>query len=145
MMLKVNLPFVVVFIVLHCAVLLPPSDVEFVLSLIAIPFCFCVLMMAYYAARHENKPLMVLVFLVLLGTVGYFAYKAYRFASKTCTQCESDPDLGTEKSFVFLTLFCTWALFFAACTVWQLMRCSVHELCGQFHHRHDIAHCHAQL
>lgn len=50
---------------------------------------------------------------LVLASIAYFAYKIYRFATKSCPVCVANPN----QSFVFLILFCKYNPSHTQCVV----------------------------
>lgn len=105
MILKVDLPMVIVFLIQHCAVLLSTNDAEFIVSIIAIPVILVIIAVAYFAAKKESSPLFIIFLLVVVGSLAYFGFKFYRFVTKSCPSCIAEITNGTQKSFIFLSMF----------------------------------------
>ncbi|KJE88978.1 hypothetical protein CAOG_00542 [Capsaspora owczarzaki ATCC 30864] len=105
MILKVDLATVVIFLIQHCAVLLQTDDYEFIMSIIAIPVIIAIIIFAYWGARKEKRAVIVFFIIILLAALAYFAFKFYRFNTKSCPICEVEIASGAVQSFVFLEIF----------------------------------------
>lgn len=89
--------FTVQFIVLVVRSL---DDPEFGLTIVALPFSLCMLLLAIYAVRKENKILMGIWYLSLAAAFAYFLFKIIRIY-------QPDQMWKYEGSGKFLTLFGT--------------------------------------
>jgi hypothetical protein len=79
MLLKLDVFFFVAFSLQLVVLVLDPSDIEFTLTIAAIPLSVIILMLAVYALHKEKKSWMI-TFICGLGVgIGYFAFKLFRF------------------------------------------------------------------
>ncbi|KCV69125.1 hypothetical protein H696_04540 [Fonticula alba] len=79
-LLKLDFFFFIAF-GLQFLVLVRIKNVEFALTIFAIPGLFVALLLAFYAVRYENRYVMAFWFLGLLLAVCYFTYKIVRIHS----------------------------------------------------------------
>eukprot|EP00128_Syssomonas_multiformis_P018075 Colp12_sorted_trinity150504_noHs@27382 len=100
----------VAFFTLHCAVLLSnnTSDPEFAINIICCVYVPFIVWVGFRAVRYEQYIwTLYFYYFNLVGGMCYFAFKVYRFSTKTCPLCiqviKEDPT--GRHSFVFLTLF----------------------------------------
>ncbi|KAL0091270.1 hypothetical protein F4703DRAFT_1838167 [Phycomyces blakesleeanus] len=76
--LKLDIFFLLGYSIQYLVLVLTPGDVEYPLTIIALPITCLVLILAVYAVRHESRPLVILFFLGLMAGVAYFVFKIYR-------------------------------------------------------------------
>ncbi|KAI7872721.1 hypothetical protein BDF14DRAFT_1976411 [Spinellus fusiger] len=76
--LKLDIFFLLGYSIQYLVLVLTPGDVEYPLTIIALPITCLVLVLAVYAVRHESRPLIILFFLGLAAGVAYFVFKIYR-------------------------------------------------------------------
>jgi NADH:ubiquinone oxidoreductase subunit 6 (subunit J) len=54
------------------------TDIEFVLTIVAIPLTIAILLLAAFFTRRENKPGMIFIIVLYLGALTYFIFKLVR-------------------------------------------------------------------
>jgi MFS family permease len=80
---------------------LQPKDVEYVVTIAALPASLAVLVAGYLGSRYEHKPLMYAFMLSCVGACAYFTYKVrtperHAFLSYI-TVVKAVPDCGTTR------------------------------------------------
>ncbi|OZJ03082.1 hypothetical protein BZG36_03904 [Bifiguratus adelaidae] len=83
LLLKLDLFFLLSFSIQFLVLILHAGDVEFPLTVIALPVTCLVLLLAVYAVRHESRQLMFAFFCGLALGVAYFIFKLYRIYDPT--------------------------------------------------------------
>jgi len=88
---------------------LQPKDVEYVVTIAALPASLAVLVAGYLGSRYEHKPLMYAFMLSCVGACAYFTYKLFRIVEQR--------DLSNVAPvYKSLTIFATMAIIFLVAT-----------------------------
>jgi len=92
---------------------LQSTNVEYYITVAALPASLVVLISGHLGARYENKPLMYAFMLSCVGACGYFTFKLFRIISQ-----RQDPNI--RPVFKTLTAFAALAITFLIATfVWS--------------------------
>ncbi|KZT43920.1 hypothetical protein SISSUDRAFT_1039843 [Sistotremastrum suecicum HHB10207 ss-3] len=112
-LLKFDIFFAIGFSAQLMTLVLQRTDVEYYITVAALPVSLLILIAGHLAARHENKPLMYVFMVGCIAGSGYFGYKLYRIIEHR----NEDPYKSVLKSLstfaalslVFLLTTFTWA------------------------------------
>lgn len=116
MLLKLDVFFFISFSLQLITLVLDPTDIEFSLTIAAIPFSIIILIVAIYALKHERHELMMAFIIGMTISLAYFSYKLYRFYNPI------DMDL-IANSRKFLTFFAVICLINNVFTIIMALAC----------------------
>ncbi|KAJ1979012.1 hypothetical protein H4R35_001677 [Dimargaris xerosporica] len=116
LLIKLDIYFFLGFAAQFIILVLLSSKVELWLTVAAVPVTLLVLVLAIFAVRYENKPVMILFMIGLLACMAYFIYRIVRIYDVS----QADRYKNTEK---FLTFFTVVSLLTTAVTFFQSIIC----------------------
>jgi hypothetical protein len=106
MLIKFDLFFAVTFSIQFLVLQLEPNDPEFAVTIVAIAVAIILSGFAIWAARNENKPVMITFIILLLLTIAYFAFKIARIYQPTLVNgVYVKPNPKYQYTFKYLTFF----------------------------------------
>jgi len=116
MLLKLDIFFFLGFSIQFLVLVLRPGDVEYPLTVVALPVTVLLLFVAAYAVRHESHLLMWIFLGGVVSGMAYFIFKLVRMYDPT----QRDKYIYTHE---IMTLFAAISLFLLACTAGNAIIC----------------------
>ncbi|KAG8630680.1 hypothetical protein KVT40_002299 [Elsinoe batatas] len=123
-LLKFDFFFFISFTVQFTVVVLETRDIEFALTIAALPVIIIVLFLAAFWARKESAPGMIVVMVMYLGAMAYFLFKLVRMydVSSPAAQARVNTYIPSRRS---LTTFAVVTLLLLVATIFNAMWCTL--------------------
>lgn len=109
--------FWIVFAIQLIWLVLQKTNVEYYITVAALPASIIILFAGFAAARYENRPLMFAFMASCMGACGYFIFKLFRVVSQRNTNSSIKPVVKTLVGSAVLSILFLIATFAWSCVV----------------------------